>query len=55
MIAAARLRAAGVLRGIDQRQLAELSGLSVPTLPRMEASETMLRANADSPIELART
>ena len=48
MITAAQLRAARVLLGIDQRRLAELSGLSVPTIQRMEASETMVRGNIDS-------
>ncbi len=52
MFTAAQLRAARVLLGIDQRQLAELSGLSVPTIQRMEASETMVRGNVDSLVKL---
>ncbi|MGA8902027.1 helix-turn-helix domain-containing protein [Bradyrhizobium sp.] len=52
MITAAQLRAARVLRGIDQRRLAELSGLSVPTIQRMEASEAMVRGNVDSLVKL---
>ena len=52
MITAAQLRAARVLLGVDQRQLAELSGLSVPTIQRMEASETMVRGNVDSLVKL---
>src|ERR1039457_218556 len=52
MITATQLRAARVLLGIDQRQLAELSGLSVPTIQRMEASETMVRGNVDSLVKL---
>ena len=52
MITAAQLRAARVLLGIDQRRLAELSGLSVPTIRRMEASETMVRGNVDSLVKL---
>jgi transcriptional regulator with XRE-family HTH domain len=52
MITAAQLRAARVLLGIDQRQLAALSGLSVPTIQRMEASETMVRGNVDSLVKL---
>lgn len=52
MITSAQLRAARVLLGIDQRQLAELSGLSVPTIQRMEASETMIRGNVDSLMKL---
>ena len=41
-----------VLFGIDQRQLAELSGLSVPTIQRMEASEGTIRGNVDSLVKL---
>jgi transcriptional regulator with XRE-family HTH domain len=52
MITATQLRAARVLLGIDQRRLAELSGLSVPTIQRMEASETMVRGNVDSLVRL---
>ena len=52
MITAAQLRAGRALLGIDQRQLADLSGLSVPTIQRMEASETMVRGNVDSLVKL---
>ena len=52
MITAAQLRAARVLLGMDQRQLAELAGLSVPTIQRMEASEAMVRGNVDSLVKL---
>lgn len=52
MITAAQLRAARVLLGIDQRRLAKLSGLSVPTIQRMEASEAMVRGNVDSLVKL---
>ena len=52
MITSAQLRAARVLLGVDQRRLAELSGLSVPTIQRMEASETMVRGNVDSLVKL---
>lgn len=37
------MRAARALLGIDQRQLAELSGVSQPTIQRMEASEGNVR------------
>ena len=47
MISAAQLRAARALAGLDQRRLAELSGLSVPTIQRMEASEGVIRGNVD--------
>lgn len=48
MITAAQLRAARALLGIDQRRLAALSGLSLPTIQRMEASEVLVRGNVDS-------
>ena len=52
MISAAQLRAARALLGIDQRKLADLSGLSVPTIQRMEASEGVIRGNVDSLMKL---
>lgn len=48
MITAAQLRAARALANIDQRQLAELAGLSLPTIQRMEASDGVIRGNVDS-------
>ena len=48
MITAGQLRAARALLQIDQRRLAELAGLSVPTVQRMEASEGVIRGNVDS-------
>lgn len=52
MISSAQIRAARALLGIDQRKLAELSGLSVPTIQRMEASEEVVRGNVDSLMKL---
>lgn len=52
MITALQLRAARALLGIEQQTLAKLSGLSVPTIQRMEASETMIRGNVDSLMKL---
>jgi len=52
MITAAQLRAARALLGLDQRKLAELSGLSVPTIRRMEASGGVIRGNVDSLMKL---
>ena len=52
MITAAQLRAARALLGIDQRALAALCGLSVPTIQRMEASEVIVRGNVDSLMKL---
>ncbi|MBV8565437.1 MAG: helix-turn-helix domain-containing protein, partial [Methylobacteriaceae bacterium] len=48
MITAAQLRAARALVGIDQRNLAERAGLSLPTIQRMEASEGVIRGTVDS-------
>ncbi len=52
MITAAQLRAARALAGIDQRELAERSSLSVPTIQRMEASDGVIRGNVDSLMKL---
>ena len=38
--------------GIDQRRLAELSGLSVPTIQRMEASDGNVRGVIDSLVKV---
>lgn len=48
MITGPQIRAARALLGIDQKQLARLSGLSVPTIQRMEACEGSVRAVVDS-------
>ena len=48
MISSGQLRAARALLGIDQRRLAELAGLSVPTIQRMEASDDVIRGTVDS-------
>jgi transcriptional regulator with XRE-family HTH domain len=52
MISAGQLRAARALLGIDQRHLAGLAGLSVPTIQRMEASDGLIRGNVDSLMKL---
>jgi len=52
MLTAAQLRAARALLGIDQRQLAAISGLSVPTIQRMEASDGVVRGTVDSLMKL---
>jgi len=46
------MRAARALLGIDQRELAQRSGLSLPTIQRMEASEGVIRGNVDSLMKL---
>lgn len=48
MMTAGQLRAARALLGMDQKSLAELSGVSLPTIQRMEASEGVVRGNVDS-------
>lgn len=48
MITGPQMRAARALLGIDQKTLAELSGLSVPTIQRMEASTGVVRGVVDS-------
>lgn len=52
MITAGQMRAARALLGLDQRGLAELSGLSMPTIQRMEASDGVIRGNVDSLMKL---
>jgi transcriptional regulator with XRE-family HTH domain len=52
MISAAQLRAARALLGMDQRALAEASGLSLPTIQRMEASEDVIRGQVESLMKL---
>nr|WP_210327587.1 helix-turn-helix transcriptional regulator [Aminobacter carboxidus] len=48
VITAAQMRAARALAGIDQKTLAELAGVSVPTIQRMEASEGVVRGVIDT-------
>ncbi|HWK52902.1 MAG TPA: helix-turn-helix transcriptional regulator [Hyphomicrobiales bacterium] len=52
MLTAAQLRAARALLGIDQRQLAELAGVSVPTIQRMEGSEGNVRGVIETLIKV---
>jgi transcriptional regulator with XRE-family HTH domain len=42
------MKAARALLGVDQRQLAEMAGVSVPTIQRMEASDGTVRGVVDS-------
>ena len=48
MITAAQMRAARALLGIDQKALAELAGVSLPTVQRMEASVGTVRGMVDT-------
>jgi transcriptional regulator with XRE-family HTH domain len=52
MITSAQLRAARALLGLDQRELAQRCGLSLPTIQRMEASDGVIRGNVDSLMKL---
>jgi transcriptional regulator with XRE-family HTH domain len=52
MITGAQLRAARALLGIDQRELAQRCGLSLPTIQRMESSDGVVRGNVDSLMKL---
>jgi predicted transcriptional regulator len=48
MMTAAQMRAARAMLGIDQRQLAEMAGVSVPTIQRMERSNGTVRGMIES-------
>lgn len=48
MITAFQLRAARALLNIDQKTLAGMAGVSVPTIQRMEASHGNVRGVVDS-------
>jgi predicted transcriptional regulator len=52
MITSAQIRAARALLGMDQRMLAEKSGLSLPTIQRMEASDGQVRGVVDSLVKV---
>ena len=48
MITSTQLRAARALLGLDQKALAELTGVSLPTIQRMEASNGNVRGIVES-------
>ncbi len=52
VLSAAQMKAARALLGWDQRQLAEASGVSLPTIRRMEASEHNVRGNVDTLVKV---
>ena len=52
MITGAQMRAARALLGIDQKALAEMAGLSVPTIQRMEGSGGNVRGVVDSLVKV---
>ncbi len=55
MITSHQLRAARALLGVDQNELANLSGLSPATIQRMEASNGVVRGNVGSLNKLVMT
>ena len=52
LLTAAQMKAARVLVGMDQKALAAASGVSLPTIQRMEASDGVIRGNVDSLMKL---
>ncbi|MBR0985253.1 MULTISPECIES: helix-turn-helix domain-containing protein [Bradyrhizobium] len=52
MITAFQMRAARALLGIDQKTLAELAGVSLPTIQRMEASTGNVRGVVETLIKV---
>jgi transcriptional regulator with XRE-family HTH domain len=52
MITSQQMRAARALLGIDQRQLADIAGLSIPTIQRMEASDGQVRGIVDTLVKV---
>ena len=52
MITSTQIRAARAMLGIDQKALAELAGLSLPTIQRMEASDGQVRGVVDSLVKV---
>jgi transcriptional regulator with XRE-family HTH domain len=52
MVTAQQMKAARALLGMDQRALALASGVSLPTIRRMEASTTTVRANVDTLVKV---
>lgn len=48
MITGPQIRAARALLGVDQKTLAQMAGLSVPTIQRMEASDSVVGGLVES-------
>jgi DNA-binding XRE family transcriptional regulator len=55
MITSQQMRAARALLGIDQRQLARLAEVSLPTIQRMEASEGQVRSMVKTLVKVIST
>jgi predicted transcriptional regulator len=52
MMTSGQLKAARALLGIDQAKLAELSGVSLATIQRMEASDGTVRGVVDTLVKV---
>ena len=52
MMTSAQLKAARALLEIDQKMLSDLSGVSLTTIRRMEASSGTVRANVDTLVKV---
>jgi len=52
MITSQQLRAARALLGIDQKQLAALAGVSLPTIQRMETSGGQVRGVVETLVKV---
>lgn len=52
MMTSAQLKAARALLDIDQKMLSELSGVSLTTIRRMEASSGTVRGNVDTLVKV---
>lgn len=49
------MKAARIILGLDQRKLAVLSELSLPTIQRMESSKGIVKGNIDTLVKLIKT
>jgi len=52
MITSGQMRAARALLGLDQRQFADLCGVSLPTIQRMESSDGTVRGMIDTLVKV---
>ncbi len=55
MISGRQMKAARALLDMDQRTLAQLSGVSIATIRRMEASPGTVRSNVDTLVKIVET
>ena len=52
MITSGQLRAARALLNLDRKTLAQLAGLSLPTIQRMESAEDVVGGNVESLVKV---